>query len=267
MVRVVRIILGMYPPWWRHRYGAETADLTEQLLDEPEVHRWRLVASLLSGSVLAWLQVRRISSYLSPLESPNEWGMIPRGSHRDLFGNRGLWPRSEAEFEPGERLLGVLDGVVGNWKVARGPRVALVYLVVPLIVWLFSPIHPLLGFAAGGAIAVVLGLALRAVTHSLNVAVAVTTHGVVIFRRGITGRTGKLIERMPPVSPELVKFETAMRNVRLGDRTFWFRGPSDPAASDAGPKRRPYSSSYGGSSTKSFGRRVATSIRKRQGIR
>ena len=204
MRAVVRMTLGMYPPWWRHRYGAETTDLTERLLAEPGAHRWRVIASLLSGSMLAWLQLRRIGKYLSPLDSPNEWGMIPHGSHRDLFGNTGLWPRSEAELEPGEVLLGVLDGVAGNRKVLRMPRMALLLGAVYLILALASPPpDPLWGGVLGAATMLVVGLLLKVLTKSYRVAVAVTSRGVVLFHRGITGRTGKMIERMPPVDPEL----------------------------------------------------------------
>ncbi len=79
-----------------------------------------------------------------------------------------------------------------------------------------------------GASLLALGLVLRPLTNSYNVSVAVTSHGVVVFRRGVTtGRTGKMIQRMPAVDPELVK-SGIMRKVRLGDRTFWLNGGSDP---------------------------------------
>ncbi len=110
----VRLILAMYPPWWRRRYGEETGDLTDQLLAEPGANRFRVLGSLVFGSLVAWSQVRRIGDYLKPETGPSPWGVIPQGSHRDIFGNRGLWPRSEAELEPGEVLLGVLDGVIGS---------------------------------------------------------------------------------------------------------------------------------------------------------
>lgn len=227
MRTVIRIILGMYPPWWRHRYGTETADLTEQLLSEPGAHRWKVVASLLSGSLLAWLQLRRISAYLSPLQSPNEWGAVPRGSHRDIFGNRGLWPRSEAELERGELLLGVLDGNVGNRFVSFMPIWGVVYALIPLVLSVhFRP--TLWANVVVGAGFLIIGLILRPLTQSYYVSVAVTTHGIVLFRRGITGRTGKMIERMPAVDPQLIKSGVTMKRVRLGDRTLWLSGSSDP---------------------------------------
>jgi hypothetical protein len=227
---IVRIILGMYPPWWRHRYGAETADLTEQLLDEPGTHRWRVMVSLLSGSLMAWMQLRRINAYLSPLDNPNEWGVIPRGSHRDLFGNRGLWPRSEAELDPGELLLGVLDGNSGSRLVVFMPMWGVMCAAIPLIMSVhFRPV--LWSNVVFGAAFLAIGLILRPLTNSYYVAVAVTSHGVVLFRRGITGRTGKMIERMPAVEPELVKvapkFGPVMRKVHLGERTLWLNSSSD----------------------------------------
>ncbi len=223
----IRFVLGIYPPWWRRRYGAETAELSEQLLTEPGARRWRLLAGLLSGSVLAWMQLRRIGDLLSPIESPNPWGMVPRGSHRDLFGNRGLWPRSEAELEPGEELLGVLDGVTGNRFIAHLPMMGVSYIVAPLILSLHF--HFLgWGMLEVGAAFLPLGLLLRPLTTSYDVAVAVTSHGVVVFRRGVTGRTGKMIDRMPAVEPELVSFELMTRRVRLGGRTFRLNRRSDP---------------------------------------
>ena len=227
MQALVRLILGMYPPWWRRRYGAETTELTEQLLAEPRAHRVRVVGSLLSGSVLAWLQVRRIGDYLSPVSSPNQWGVIPQGSHRDIFGNRGLWPRSEAELEPGEALLGVIDGVVGHRYVAFMPMLGVIWIVIPLVMSLhFRPLF--WEMSVEGALFLAIGLTLRPLTNSYNVSVAVTSHGVVVFRRGITGRTGKMIARMPAVEPELVKSGSMMRKVRLGDFTLWLNGTSDP---------------------------------------
>ncbi len=224
---LVRLILGMYPPWWRRKYGAETADLTEQLLADRGTHRWRVLASLLSGSLLAWLQLRRIGDYLQPLSSPNAWGMIPRGSHRDIFGNRGLWPRSEAELEPGEALLGVLDGVVGIRYIANMPMFGVTLLVTYLI--LAWPLHlAIWGYVVGSAFYLILGLLLRPLTKSYLVSVAVTSHGVVVFRRAITGRTGRVVQRMPAVEPELVRYGSMNRKVRLGDRTFWLGRRSDP---------------------------------------
>lgn len=228
---VVRVILGMYPPWWKRRYGDETADLTEQLLADPGTHRFRVLASLLAGSVSAWMQLRRIGDYLQPLSSPNAWGTIPRGSHRDIFGNRGLWPRSEAELEPGEVLLGVLDGSVGNRYIPYMPVHGAVWLVMSLIMALL--LHPPMWWSQPvvGAFFLILGLLLRPLTNSYYVSLAVTSHGIVVFRRGFTGRTGKLIERMPAVEPELVKVGVTMRKVRLGDRTLWLYESSDPMLS------------------------------------
>jgi hypothetical protein len=71
MRSLVRFALASYPPWWRHRYGEETTDLTEQLVAEPGAKRWRVLANLLFGSLRAWLQVRRVGDYLNPESSPN----------------------------------------------------------------------------------------------------------------------------------------------------------------------------------------------------
>ena len=231
---MVRCILGIYPPWWKRRYGEESADLAEDLLEEPGAHRWRVIASLLSGSLLAWMQLRRIGDYLKPVSSPNEWGYVPTGSHRDIFGNRGLWPRSEAELEPDEVLLGVVDGLTGSRWIVNMPIMGMAYLLGPLAALLverqIASAHsaPIPWFLLmWGAAFLSLGLVLRPLTNSYNVSVAVTSHGVVVFRRGVTGRTGKMVERMPPVEPELVK-RGMMRRVRLGQRTIWLNDRSDP---------------------------------------
>lgn len=245
MIRALaRFILAMYPPWWKRRYGAETSELTEQLLAEPGAHQWRVVGSLLTGSMRAWMQLRRISDYLKPVDNPEVWGMIPVGSHRDIFGNRGLWPRSEAELEPGEVLLGVLDGNIGSVTVGRLPGNSLGYTVAYLAYTQLLAFMYLDGNAhiarsmiwsaiTAAAVCLICSVPLRALTKTQNVAVAVTNHGVLIFRRGITGRTGTLIERIPAVSPVLVRSSSRMkmRSVRLGERTLWLQGSSDPLLS------------------------------------
>ena len=80
-----------------------------------------------------------------------------------------------------------------------------------------------------GAGILLLGLALVPLTKSRNVSVAVTSHGVVVFRRhGISGRTGRMIERMPAVDPRLIKVGAFMNKVQLGDRILWLSNRSDP---------------------------------------
>ena len=105
--------------------------VTEQLFDEPGAKRLRVLLSLLFGSLMAWSQVRRIGDYLKPQTGPSPWGVIPKGSHRDIFGNRGLWPQSEAELEPGEVLLGVLDGVIGSRQIANMRMTGIIYSADP----------------------------------------------------------------------------------------------------------------------------------------
>ena len=57
-----------------------------------------------------------------------------------------------------------------------------------------------------GAAFLIVGLALRPLTNSYSVSVAATSRGVVLFQCfDLTNRTGKMIERMPAVNPELVK--------------------------------------------------------------
>jgi hypothetical protein len=231
MRSLVRFLLSSYPPWWRRRYGEETADLTWQLLEGSSTKRWRVLTSLLFGSLLAWSQIRRAGDYLRPASSPNLWGIVPQGSHRDLFGNRGLWPRSEAELESDEVLLGVLDGVTGHRFIVTMPTLGVVCILVPLIMTLV--LGPIRGYSvtwpAMGAVFLLVGLLLARLTKSYYVSVAVTSHGVVIFRRsGFSGRTGKMIERMSAVEPQLVKAGVSMHKVRIGDRTLWLNGKSDP---------------------------------------
>ena len=201
--------------------------MTEELLAEPNARRWKVIASLLFGSMLAWGQIRRVGDYLQPTSCPYPWGYIPQGSHRDIFGNRGLWPRSEAELAKDEVLLGVLDATIGFRYFAFLPWCMSWWLASWLLIELF--IGGSLRDAAGAGAGMAMALVLRRVTHSAFVAVAVTSHGVVIFRRKFfIGRTGKMIERMPPVDPKLLKGGSVLRKVQMGQRRLWLESESDP---------------------------------------
>jgi len=116
-------------------------------------------------------------------------GAVPEGSHRDIFGNRGLWPRSEAALEPGESLLGVIDGVVGIRSVARLPMMGvwltLLALMMPLL--FHGPVN--LWFLVEGMLFLAGGLVLRPLTKSYDVSLAVTSSGIVLFHRGYTVAT------------------------------------------------------------------------------
>jgi hypothetical protein len=241
MRHLVRLILATYPPWWRSRYGDENHELVGELLDEPGARRWRMLGSLLFGSVLAWSQIRRRGDYLKPVASPNPWGAVPLGSHRDLFGNRGLWPRSESELQPGEVLLGVLDGVSGSPSCSRLPYIYAAIVCGSLFGnWITgNPAVNRFSLMMQAPI-LVAAILLRTLSRSRFVAVAVTSHGVVIFRRSLFGRTGRSICRMPAVVPMLIRDGVNEQKVALGSRVFWFRRKSQPLLSwMSGSLRRP----------------------------
>jgi hypothetical protein len=232
MPRLVRLVLATYPPWWRSRYGQENNELVDELLDDPGARRWWLLGSLLFGSLLAWSQIRRRGDYLKPVSSPNPWGSVPRGSHRDIFGNRGLWPHSESELEPGEVLLGVLDGVRGSPYLSRLPYPYVGGLSVGVFISLTNHHseygHNLLIVAATFLVITIL---LRKMARARFVAVAVTSHGVVVFRRSLSGRTGRSICRMPAVVPMLIRDGLRWQKVGLADHQFWFQHKSQPLLS------------------------------------
>ena len=229
MRHLVHFALSVYPPWWRRRYGEETSDLADELLADPGAHRWRLFGSLLFGSVIAWAQIRRRGDYLRPLSSPNAWGMVPRGSHRDFLGNRGLWPKSESEFEPDEELLGVLDGQVGSRYLNRLPWTYVGMLCVAVVDFLLLPHWPSSrSWLITSAIFLMAAVTLKKLTGSRLVAVAITSHGILIFRSTVSGRTGRLVCRMPAAAPKLIRETKSWQKVRLGDRTVWFQHGSQP---------------------------------------
>lgn len=66
---LVRFVLGLYPPWWRRRYGKETRELTEELLADPDINKLRTLGSLLFGATTAWTQIKRRADYLQPVAS------------------------------------------------------------------------------------------------------------------------------------------------------------------------------------------------------
>lgn len=64
---LVRFVLGLYPSWWRKRYGKETQEVTEELLADPDTNKVRILGSLLFGATTAWSHIRRRATYLQPV--------------------------------------------------------------------------------------------------------------------------------------------------------------------------------------------------------
>jgi hypothetical protein len=87
---LIRFVLGLYPPWWRKRYGKETQELTEELLADPETKKWQTLGSLLIGAMTAWSQVKRRAAYLQPVSAsgpsmdPVHFQSNPKGSGRSI---------------------------------------------------------------------------------------------------------------------------------------------------------------------------------------
>jgi hypothetical protein len=44
----------------------------------------------------------------------------------------------------------------------------------------------------------------------------------------MTSATGQVIERLPAASPDITRRGVTSNRVRLGSRTFWLRGTSEP---------------------------------------
>jgi hypothetical protein len=233
--RLTSAILATYPRWWRDRYGAETAELTAELLADPTARSWRVVTNLVLGTFLAWGQLGRRSRRLLPVAGSTPWGQVPDGGHRDIFFNRGLSVRSGQALEPDEVLLGVIDGWTGSPFLDSLPVTAAVFLLVawPVQVAVGSPAvrgaRSLLPMAAVWVGVLIVGSLLRWATSSRSVSLAVTNKGLVVLRRSrLTSTTGQVIERLPAASPDITRRGVTSNRVRLGSRTFWLRGTSEP---------------------------------------
>jgi len=69
---LVRLILGLYPPWWRKRYGKESQELTAELLADPGGKKLRTLGSLFFGATTAWFQSKPKAHYLQPVSAGGE---------------------------------------------------------------------------------------------------------------------------------------------------------------------------------------------------
>jgi hypothetical protein len=229
----IRLALASFPRWWKERYGTETAQLTEDVLADEASNRLRVLSDLTAGSIMAWAHYRRPQN-LQRLAGGSPWGTVPDGGHRDLFGNRGLSPRSRQDLEPGEVVLSVFDGWRGSPILSNLPVVCGSTLITWLLMGAFNVsgrswtvqirVDVLVNFALFVTSAIV-----RHVTKSGTVSIAVTTEGLAIFRmRPLTNRTAELVRRMPAAPPTVVKTGTSRIKVDLGGRAFWLRTKSLP---------------------------------------
>jgi hypothetical protein len=86
---LVRFVLGLYPSWWRKRYGKETQEVTEELLADPDTNKVRILGSLLFGATTAWFQIRRRATYLQPVSAGGP-PMLPADSSSPTGHRRAL---------------------------------------------------------------------------------------------------------------------------------------------------------------------------------
>jgi len=246
MGRAVRIALASYPMWWKERYGAETSDLTEDLLADDDARHVRVFLNLAVGSVLAWVHYRRPDR--RPRFAGTPWGPVPDGGHRDVFGNRGLSPRSLEELDPDETVLGVIDGWRGSPFLAAYPLTMALLILVSLLVGLVlrhgAPRFDSVQILTWSALLAVT-LAAKVLTSSATVAIAVTSNGLVVFRmRTFTRCSGSIVLRLPAAPPTVVRTGTYKIKVDLGGTTFWVVEKSLPlirwmASAPAGAPDRP----------------------------
>jgi len=230
MGTAVRLILASYPMWWKERYGVETADLTEDLLADDDARYLRVLLNLAVGSVLAWVHYRRPDR--RPQFAGTTWGPVPDGGHRDVFGNRGLSPRSLEDLDPHETVLGVIDGWRGSPFLASYPLCLVLMIVASLVVGLVSPLGGLqlssVQILTWSALLAVT-LAARVLTSSAPVAIAVTSNGLAVFRmRTITRCSGSIVMRLPATPPSVVRTGASKIKVDLGGPTFWVVTKSFP---------------------------------------
>jgi hypothetical protein len=222
MGAAVRVVLASYPMWWKERYGAETAELTEDLLADDSVRYLQVLVNLAVGSALAWAHYRRPDR--RPQFAGTPWGPVPDGGHRDIFGNRGLSPRSLEQLEPGETVLGVIDGWQGSPFLASYP------LTLLLLIIIFSGsdlvLHAGLRYTTFQLVPLVVLLAVclvaKIVTSSCPIAIAVTSNGLAIFRmRTFTRRSDAIVRRLPAAPPAVVRTGASRVRIDLGDGTYW----------------------------------------------
>jgi len=234
MSNIVHWILAAYPRWWRDRYGEETTDLTTQLLADPGVHAWRVLANLAVGLIPAWGEHARRGRRVLPVAGTTPWGVVPNGGHRDMYFNRGLSVRSSGALDEDEVLLGVIDGWHGSPFIDQLPLTSAIFVCVAL------PLNLIFGMPGHGtttslvAVApwvglLVIGTVLRPVTSSKSVALAVTNKGLVVLQRSrLTNTTGRVIERLPASRPYISRRGVLSLQVQLDNRKFWMRGSSEP---------------------------------------
>ena len=230
MGTAVRVVLASYPMWWKERYGAETLDLTEDLLADGDARRLRVLLNLAVGSALAWVHYRRPERRRQ--FAGTAWGPVPDGGHRDVFGNRGLSPRSLEDLDPHETVLGVIDGWRGSPFLATYPLCIVLLIVASLVVGLVSP-H---GGLPLNSVQILTWSALLAVTlvgkvltSSAPVAIAVTSNGLAVFRmRTITRCRGSILLRLPAAPPSVVRTGASKVKLDLGGSTFWVVTKSFP---------------------------------------
>ena len=230
MGTAVRCILASYPMWWKERYGAETADLTEDLLADDDARQLLVLLNLAMGSVLAWARYRRPDR--GPRFAGTLWGPVPDGGHRDIFGNRGLTPGSLRDLEPEEAVLGVIDGWRGSPFLATYPPTMALVIAFSLFLDLVFPRREfrldsvqLLMWSALLAVTLVGKL----LTSSAAVTIAVTSNGLAIFRMGMfTRRTGSMVMRLPGAPPSVAPHRSVAVQGGLGGPKFWVASKSMP---------------------------------------
>lgn len=234
MLNVVGWILAAYPRWWRDRYGDETTDLTTDLLADPDVRSWRVMANLAFGVVAAWSQHARRSRRILPVSGATPWGTVPNGGHRDMYFNRGLSVRSSGALNDDEVLLGVIDGWRGSPFLDQLPVFSAIYLAMAIPVRLLFGMPSIVGTASLVTFApwvglLVIGTVLRRATSTRSVALAVTNQGLVVLQRSrLTYTTGRVLERLPASRPNISRRRVLSLQVQLDGRKFWMRGSSEP---------------------------------------
>jgi hypothetical protein len=230
MEAVVRLVLATYPMWWKERYGAETAELTEDLLADDGARHLRVLLNLVVGSVVAWVHYRRPAR--RPQLAGGPWGQVPDGGHRDVFGNRGLSARSLQDLEPDEVVLGVIDGWRRSPFLANYPPILVVMVVTMAltgtVVFHATP-HVLLAQVLPLVVLLAVGQTAKVLTSSAPVAIAVTSSGLAVYRmRTYSRRSRGIVTRLPAAPPVVVRTGASRIKVDVGGSTFWVADKSLP---------------------------------------
>lgn len=232
MRRLVGLIIRLYPPAWRERYGAELDALVDDVVSQRTLHSFRLVLDLLFGVVRE--RLRHHPGPPAQVGGPPVFGpdFFP---YRDRLYRRVVG-KIPSQLLNGETALGAL------LVLTRFPRLRLFIKsqAIGLAGWqsgnvafylqqrdsfafhiAFAGSWPwiaaLLGVVAGGWLFLWLSGSHRRI-------LVISPSGVTLIAVDWLGRPKSVTDRLPPLQPQILRRTRRWDHVRLGTSTFWTSG-------------------------------------------